>query len=143
MLRKTNFLRVIFGQKREVLGEFPQKMLLNKKKHSLSVCGPLCRKKQFWLIFVPFYWFDQKKLFKQIQFFLKIFPFSNMLRKTNFLCFSVLISESHFLDKKEKFAVIFPQKCFKTTEKHSLAACGSLWGEKQFWLISVPFYRFD
>ena len=25
----------------------------------------------------------------------------------------------------------FPQICFKTTEKHSLAVCGSIWGEKQ------------
>ena len=32
-------------------------------------------RKQFMLIFVPFYWFDQKKLFKQIQIFLRIFPF--------------------------------------------------------------------
>ena len=44
------------------------------------------------LIFIPFYWFDQKELFKQTQIFLRIFPFSNMVRKTNFLSTSVLIS---------------------------------------------------
>ena len=27
----------------------------------------------------------------------------------------------------------FPQRCFKTTEKPSLAVCGSLCGEKQFY----------
>ena len=32
---------------------------------------------------------------------------------------------------------------FKTTEKHSLAECGPLWGEKHFLLIFVPIYRFD
>ena len=39
---------------------------------SLAVCGSLCGEKQFLLIFIPFYWFDQKKLFKKIQIFLSI-----------------------------------------------------------------------
>ena len=39
----------------------------------------------------PFYWFDQKKVFKQIQIFLRIFPISNMVRKTNFLSISGLV----------------------------------------------------
>ena len=46
-------------------------------------------------------WFDQKQLFKQIQIFLRICPFSNMGRKTNFLSISVLISEIvTFMSKK-------------------------------------------
>ncbi len=53
----------------------------------------LGRKISFFLIFDPFYGFDQKKLFKQIQIFLRICPFSNMLRKANFLSISVLLSE--------------------------------------------------
>ena len=44
-------------------------------KHSLAVCGLFWGEKQFLLIFVPFYWFDQKQLFKQIQIFLLICPF--------------------------------------------------------------------
>ena len=34
----------------------------------------------------------------------------------------------------------FHKKCFKTTERHILAVCGSLCGEKQFLLICIPFY---
>ena len=33
--------------------------------------------KVFLLIFVSFYWFDEKLLFNQIQIFLRICPFSN------------------------------------------------------------------
>ena len=45
--------------------------------HSLAVIGSLLREKQFLLIFVHFYWFDQKQLFKQIQIFLSIYPFKH------------------------------------------------------------------
>ena len=31
----------------------------------------------------------------------------------------------------------------QTTEKHCLAVCDSLWGEKQFFLEFAPFYWFD
>ena len=100
-------------------------------------------RKEFVLIFVSFYLFEKKKLFKQIQIFLKICPFSNMVRKTNLLSISVVFSEIvYFLTKKEVLCE-FPPKCFKTTEKHSLAVCDSIWGEKQFLLIFVPFYWFD
>ena len=43
-----------------------------------------------------------------------------------------------FFDKKEKFSMNFPPKCFKTTESQSLAVYGSLCGEKQFLLIFIP-----
>ena len=46
-----------------------------QQKESLAECGSLFGEKQFLLIFIPFYWFDQKQLFKQIQIFLRIFPF--------------------------------------------------------------------
>ncbi len=94
------------------------------------------------LIFVQFYWFDQKKFFKQIQIFVMICSFSNLLRKTNFLSISVLLSEIvTFLIKREFFSEL-TQECFKTTENHSLVVCGSIWGDKQFLLIFVPFYWF-
>ena len=102
----------------------------------------LGRKKVFKKIFVPFYWFDQNQLFKQIQIFFRICLFLNMLRKINLLSISVLLSEIiNFLTKKRSSLWISP-KCFKTTEKHSLAICGSLWGEKLFLLIFVPFHWF-
>ena len=68
-------------------------MLLNNRNCGLAVCGSFWGEKQFLLIFVPFYWFDQKQLFEQIQIFLRICPFSNLLRKTYFLCISLLLSE--------------------------------------------------
>ena len=102
MLRKTNFLSisvllseiVIFGLKREVLCEFLQKCFKTTEKHKFSCMWlTLRRKTSFCLIFPPFYWFDQKQLFKQILNFPLDLPFSNLLRKTNFLSISVLFSE--------------------------------------------------
>ena len=103
----------------------------------------ILRRKPIFLIFVPFNWFDQKKLFKQIQIFLRICPFSNLLRKTNFLSISEHLSALvTFLTKKRSFCE-FPRKRFKTTKNHSLAVCSSLWGEKHFLLIFVPINWFD
>ena len=80
---------------------FPQNASKEPKNISLSVYGSLCGEKQFFLIFVPFYLFDQNQLFKQIPNFPQNIPFSNMLRKTIFLSISVLISEIvTFLSKK-------------------------------------------
>ncbi len=151
LLRKTNFTSislflyegVTFLIKRKVFSEFPWKCL-KKGQHSLAICGSLWGEKQVLLIFVPFYWFDQIQLFKQIQIFLRISHLSNLLRKTNFLSISVLLTEivNCLIKKREVFSE-FTRKCFKTTEKHSLAVCGSLWGEKPFLLIIVPFYLFD
>ena len=56
------------------------------------------------LIFVHFYWFDQKQLFKQIQTFRRIWPFSNLLRKINIQSISVQLSEIvTFLTTKGRF----------------------------------------
>ena len=77
-------------------------MLKTTESQSLEVCGSLFGEKQFWFISIPFYMFDQKEMFKQIQIILRIFLFSNMLRKTNFLCISVLISTIvTFIPKKK------------------------------------------
>ena len=114
-------------------------MLQNNRKHSLAVCGSLWLEKQFLLIFIHFNRFDQKKLFKQIQIFLWICPFSNMVRKTNFLSISVLVYEIITFLTKRNVLYEFPQKCFKTTERHSLAVCGSLCGEKLFLKYLSPF----
>ena len=61
-------------------------------------------------------------------------------KKTNFLSISVLFSEIViFMYKKKNSLWIYP-KYFKTTERPSLAVCGSLCGEKQF---KYPFNCFD
>ena len=152
MVRKTNFLSIsvlvseisLLCLKRTVLYEFLQKCFKTTERHSLAVCGLLCGEKQFLLIFIRFYWFDQKHLLKQIQIFLRIWPFSNMVRKTNFLSISVLVSEIiTFMSKKKSSLWISPAKYFKTTERLSLAICGLLCGEKQFLLIFIRFDWFD
>ena len=122
------FLRVNFLTKKRCFQLIPQKCFKTTKKHSLAVCGSFWGEKQFLLIFVPFYWFDQKQLFKQIQIFLRICPFLNLLTKTNFL-----INPLRYLLfwLKWEFFSEFHRKCFKITKKHSLAAWGSFWGEKQ------------
>ena len=64
----------------------------------------------FYWFFPPLYWFDQKQLFKQIQIFLRICPFSNMVRKTNFLSSSVIVSAIvTFISKKKISLWIFPK----------------------------------
>ena len=85
MVRKTNILSisvlvsaiVTFMSKKKVLKEFPHKCFKTTERHSLAICGSLCRDKRFLLIFILFYWFDQKQLFKQILTFLSIFPFQS------------------------------------------------------------------
>ena len=66
-----------------------------------------------------------------------------MLRKTNFLSFSVLLSEIVIFCQKREVLCEFSRKYLKTTEKQSLALCGSQWCEKHFLLIFVPIYWFD
>ena len=52
-----------------------------------------------------------------------------MVRKTNFLSISVLVSEIVTFMSKKKVLYEFPKKCLKTTERHSLPVCDSLYGE--------------
>ena len=60
-----------------------------------------------------------------------------MLRKTNFLSISVLLSEIAIFLTREVLCE-FPQKCLETTEKHSLAVRGSLCREKQVFVKIFP-----
>ena len=122
---------------------YPENASKTTGKQNLAVCGSFWGEKYFLLIFVPFYWFDQKKLFKQIQIFLRFCPFSNLLRKTNSLSISVLLSEIVTFWLKREFFSELARKCFQTTEKHSLAVCGSFCGEKHFLFIFSQFYCFE
>ncbi len=71
----------------------------------------------FLLLFVPFYWFDQKKLFKLIQIFFRICFFSNMVRKTNFLSFSMLFSELVTFLTKKKSSLWISSKILQNNRK--------------------------
>ena len=92
MVSKTNILGisvlisviVTFMSKKESSLLVTRKMLKITERKSLAICGSLCGEKQFLLAFIPFYWFDQKKLFKKIQIFLRIFPLQTWLEKKNF-----------------------------------------------------------
>ena len=101
MLWKTNFLSFSvhlseianFLIKREVICEFPPKCCKTTKKHSLAVCGSLWGEKPVYVNISLIFLIWSKTFAKQIQIFHRIFPFSNMLRKTNYLRLSVLFSE--------------------------------------------------
>ena len=145
MVRKTNFpsFSVLVSEisllflKRKVLHKFLQKCLKKTEKHSLAVCGILCGEKQFLLIFMRFYWFDQKHLLKQIQIFPQDLPFFKHGKKNKL---SEIIS-ARFWDNhlclKRKVLYDFTAKYFRTTERLSLVVCGLLCGEKQFLLIFI------
>ncbi len=101
-------------------------------------------KTSFWQFCIcPILLICSKTIVKEIQIFLRIFSFSNLFSKTNFLSISVLHSEIVILWMKREVYSDIVRKCFKTREKYSLAVCGSFWGEKQFLLIFVPFYCFE
>ena len=71
------------------------------------------------------------------------FPFFKHGKKNKLAeSFSVRFCDSQFYVKR-KILYEFPQKSFKTTERHSLAVCSLLSGEKQFLLIFIPLYWFD
>ena len=115
---QCSFLRLsLLCLKRIVLYEFLQKCFKTTERHSLAICGLLCGEKQFLLIFIRFDWFDQKHLLKQIQIFLRICPFSNMVRKTNFLSFSVHVSEIVIFMSKKKSSLWISCKILQNNRK--------------------------
>ena len=90
-----------FYVKKKFFYEFPQKCFQTTEKHSLKVCVSFCGEKLFFKHLTPLPGLMEKKLFKQIQIFLMICPFSNMVRKSNCLSISVHVSEIvTFLTKK-------------------------------------------
>ena len=89
----------------------------------------------------PFTGFNKKSCLKYSN-FLQYLPISNMIRKTNFLSISVLVSGIVTFMSKKKSLYEFPPKCFKTTERFNLAVCGSLCREKKFLLLFILYYWF-
>ena len=62
---------VTFWTKREIFNELSLNCFKTTGEHNSTVYGTFCREKQFLLILLPFYWFDQKQLFKQINILFK------------------------------------------------------------------------
>ncbi len=80
---------------------------------------------------------------KQILIFLLVCLYTNLLRKTNFLIISEILSKIvTFWTKKRTFHLISPIM-LQTTEKHSLTVFVSFLGEKKLLLKFVHFYWFD
>ena len=92
----------------------------------------------FYYIFIPFYWFKQKQLFKQIQIFLRFASFKHGKKNKLSEYYSARFCDNNFCLKRNVLYE-FPPKCFKTTERPSLAVCGALCGKKHFLLIFIPF----
>ena len=105
-----------------------------------SLCLTLWRKTVFVNIY-PILLIWSKIVVKQIQIFLRIFPFQTWYKKKIAEYFIAVFEIATFLTKKRS-SLWIPTKCFKTKERHSLAVCGSLYGEKLFLLIIIPFYWF-
>ena len=85
-----------------------------------------------------------KIFFKQIQIFVQdFFLFKHGKKIHTFWVFQCSFLRLSLLCLKRTVFYEFLQKCFKTTERHSLAICGSLCGEKQFLLIFIRFDWFD
>ena len=103
---------------------------------------------QFWrkTVFVnidPLLQICSKKMFKQIQIFLRICPFSNMVRKINFLSISVLLSEIvNFMFKKKTSLWISPKMLQNNRKAQFSSIWLTLWRKKKFLLIFNLYYWF-
>ena len=124
----------------KVHAEFSQNCFKTTERHSLAVCGSIVEKNNFCQYLSPFTCLIKKNLFKQIQIFRSI---QTWLEKQTFGLFQCSFLRQSLLCLKTKVQCEFPQNCFQTTERQSLAVCGSLCGEKLFLLIFIPFYLFD
>ena len=108
---------VNFMAKKKSLHEFLPKFFKTTERHSLAVCGSLCGEKQFLLISNLYYRFVKKKLFKQIQIFLRICSFSNTVRKTNWLSISVLVFAIVTFMSKKKSSLWISTKMLQNNQK--------------------------
>ena len=109
----ARFEIVTFMSERKVLYEFLQKSFKTTERHSLVVCASLCGEKHFFVNIYPLSLVWSKQLFKQIQIFLRICPFSKMVWKTNFLSISVIMFESVTFVSKKKIFLWISQKTSK------------------------------
>ena len=71
-------------------------MLQNNREASLAEYGSLCGEKQFLLIFIPFYWFEQKSCLNKSKFSSGFAPFKHGKKKKLSEYFSSRFWYSHF-----------------------------------------------
>ena len=99
------------------------------------MCGSIWGEKQFLLIIVLFYCFEQKGLFTTNPNFPLDFPLFKLVEKNKLsLYFWASFWASHFLEKSVVYSELAP-KYFKTTEKHSLAVCVIL--RRNFFFVNI------
>ena len=123
LFRKTHFLiisellsEIIFLTKKRIFRKLARKCFKTTGMHSLAVCGLFRGEKQFLLIFVPFYCFEQKGLFTTYPNFPLDLLLFKLVEKKTFWLFQNFFEIVVFLLKREFFSE-FPQKCFKTQKR--------------------------
>ena len=108
------------------------------ERQCLAVCGSLCVEKEFVLIFIPFDRFVQKSCLNKSIFSTGFASFKHGKKNKLSEYFSARFWDRLFWLKR-KVLYDFLQNYFSTTERHSLAQCGSLCWEKQFFYYLSSF----
>ena len=125
MVTKTKFLGIsvlvseiatFLTKKRSSLWISPKILQNNTKALFISMWLTLWRKNFFFNIY-PLLLVWSKQFFKQIQIFLRICPFSNMVRKTNFRTISVIVFESVTFVSKNKSSLWISSKMLQNNRK--------------------------
>ena len=118
LLRKINFLSirvllseiVFFLLNWEFFVNFPKNVSKQQRSIVLLYVAHFEEKISFCLYLSSFTALNKKGCLQQILIFLWICTFSNLLRKTNFLIISELLSEiTNFLNKKRSFQWVSPK----------------------------------
>ena len=125
MVTKTKFLGIsvlvsgiatFLTKKRSSLWISPKILQNNTKALFISTWLTLWRKNVFVNIYLLLLVWS-KQFFKQIQIFLRICPFSNMVRKTNFRTISVIVFESVTFVSKNKSSLWISSKMLQNNRK--------------------------
>ena len=103
----------VVWSKAVVFNELAWKWFKTTGKHNLAVCGSFCGEKEFLLIIVPFYC-EPKHLFTPNPNFPLAFPLFKLVEKSNLSeYFWASFWNSHFVNKRVKFSLNFPQNASK------------------------------
>ena len=132
--------KVTFLTKKRCFLWISPKMLQNNRiAEFICMWLTLRRKTSFLNIFsILLVW--SKRVLKQIQIFLRIFPFSNMLRKTNFLSISVLFSEIVTFWTKKKSSLWISLKMLQNNRKAYFICMWLTLGRKTVFIYICPLF---
>ena len=108
-------LRVNFLIKRVVFSEFSRKWFKQIGERSLALYGLYWGETKYFVNICPNFLVWKMQLFSPNSNFPLDFTFSNLMRKTNILSVTALLSEVLLFWLKREFFSEFPRKCFKTT----------------------------